>query len=103
MGEWTWMLIVRFPEAARLAGHGLMGAAIFLGIVGWRVHKIIGLLERKLGRVNVPGPESLAAMYPSLPTWWIPESALGFLFVALLFLFGAVLAWAAKTALRLTR
>jgi hypothetical protein len=33
---------------------------------------------------------TLVALYPDLPTWWVPETVLGFLSAALIMLSGAV-------------
>lgn len=103
MFEWTWTVILRFPGTARFLGQGLIGAALVLTLIGWRGHKMLRLLDRKLERVNLAGPESLSAMYPTLPTWWIPETTLGFTLVALLLILGVSMTWAAKTAQRWTR
>lgn len=101
--EWLWMTVLRFPEAVRFLGHAAMTAAFALGMLGWRAHKILGLLDRRLVRVGMEGPQSLAEMYPTLPTWWIPESAVGYTLVWLLFVVGALMAWSGKRALKMLR
>ncbi|WP_421955257.1 hypothetical protein [Polaromonas sp.] len=103
MIEWLWIRILRFPDATRLLGHALMGASFILGMFGWRAHKILGLLDRRLGRVGLEAPQSLAEMYPDLPTWWIPESPIGFTLVCLVFFIGALTAWLGKTAFKQIR
>ncbi|MCD6734911.1 MAG: hypothetical protein LT103_15105 [Burkholderiaceae bacterium] len=39
----------------------------------------------------MPRHPSLAALYPSLPTWWVPESSLGFVACALTAVLGLTL------------
>lgn len=103
MIEWLWMQILRFPEAVRFVGHALMGASFTMALFGWRAHKILGLLDRRFGRVGLEAPQSLAEMYPGLPTWWIPESPIGFTLVCFMFFIGTLTAWLGKTALKQTR
>lgn len=103
MIEWLWMQILRSPQMARFLGRAIMGASFAIGLFGWRAHKVLGLLDRRLGRVSLEAPKSLAQMYPDLPTWWIPESPLGLTLVCLMFFIGALIAWMGKTALRQMR
>jgi hypothetical protein len=41
--------------------------------------------------VSVPTDTSLAMLYPSLPTWWVPESFLGYFACALTAVLGLAL------------
>lgn len=41
--------------------------------------------------VSVPTDTSLAMLYPSLPTWWVPESFLGYFACALTAVLGLTL------------
>lgn len=101
--EWFWMTVLRFPDAVRFLGHAAMTTAFALGMIGWRAHKILGLLDRRLARAGMERPQSLAEIYPTLPTWWIPESVVGNTFVWFLFVVGALMAWAGKRALKMLR
>lgn len=47
-----------------------------------------------LGKITTEA--TLASIYPGIPTWWIPESFLGFLFVLLLLVYGGILQFYAK-------
>jgi hypothetical protein len=98
MIEWLWMQALRSPQATSLVGQAFMGGAFAIGVLGWRAHKILGLLDRRLSRVGMEAPQSLAEMYPNLPTWWIPESLTGFTLVFLVFLIGALMVWLGKVA-----
>lgn len=98
MVECLWMQVLRFPQVTSLLGQAFMGGSFVIGMFGWRAHKILGLLDRRLNRVGFEAPQSLAEMYPNLPTWWIPESPVGFTLVFFAFLTGALMAWSGKTA-----
>ena len=101
--ERIWFCVVQFPGVTLFIARGLMACALGAALLGWRGHKLLALLERRLDPVGVGAPRSLAEAYPSLPTWWVPESALGFCLAAAVFLVGAILVKAAGTAKRLSR
>jgi hypothetical protein len=103
MIERLWMQILRFPEATRFLGNALMGVSLTMALFGWRAHKILGLFDRRFGRVGLGAPQSLAEMYPGLPTWWIPESPIGFTLVGLTFIIGVLVSWLGKSALKQMR
>lgn len=86
MTERLLLLFVAHPAAFRFACSLLASVAFSVLALGWRMHYVLAALEYQLGRAGVEAPRSLAALYPSLPTWWIPESAEGFTcYVALVF------------------
>ncbi|TWO71525.1 hypothetical protein FN976_11465 [Caenimonas sedimenti] len=95
------MLVFEFPDAARAIGRLLMTLAVAAALLGWRGHKLLAVLDRRLAKVGVDAPRSLAEAYPTLPTWWIPESGWGFALVGVVFALGAALALAARTAKRM--
>lgn len=103
MIEWLWMQALRSPQLTSLLGQAFMGGSFAIGVFGWRAHKILGLLDRRLSRVGIEAPQSLAEMYPNLPTWWIPESPVGFALVFLVFLIGALTVWLGKMAAKQMR
>jgi hypothetical protein len=77
-------LLVAYPAILRFSGRLLATAAFASLALGWRAHHVLSVLEFQLRRTGVEGPHSLSALYPSVPTWWIPESAEGYaLYVAL--------------------
>jgi hypothetical protein len=72
--------------------------------VGWRAGRIFTRLGRLSARAPVlETPRALAELYPTLPTWWIPETALGIAAAFLLVIIGAVIAHSAKKIERLLR
>jgi hypothetical protein len=65
---------------------------IIFGLIG-RVAKL-AISAAARGKVQVP--QTLREMYPTLPTWWIPESIAAFVFAAVVCVAGIALAVAAK-------
>lgn len=53
--------------------------------------------------VAVPPGTSLAMLYPSLPTWWMPESLLGYIACALTAILGLAMVQLGKAIDRLIR
>jgi hypothetical protein len=98
--EWMWMLVVRFPRLTSHAGRALMTLAVIVLLLVWRGHLLLALLDRRLARVDLDGPTSLAEMFPTWLTWWIPESPVGYLGALVLFAVGAGLGWIGCFALR---
>ncbi|MDO8456820.1 MAG: hypothetical protein Q7T07_07905 [Burkholderiaceae bacterium] len=43
-----------------------------------------------------PAEVTLSNLFPNMPTWWIPESVLGCLFVLLLLVYGGILLFHGK-------
>lgn len=77
--EWLTMLMLEKPKAMSAFGKVLFnvgGVATLLGIWGVLALRAIAL-PAKLGAANA-ATQSLANAYPSYPTWWVPESAIGF-------------------------
>ena len=103
MMEWLSTILFSYPKAVRTVGKGLMSFAISLGGFGWYMHRILGRLDRRLSRLGAEGPQSLSEMYPTLPTWFIPETAFGFSLMVFLFVVGAALVYAGKQAARAMR
>lgn len=54
----------------------------------------------QLGSAAAPAGTALATRYPDLPTWFVPETALGFTLAASLVCWGV---WAMGAGLRLAR
>lgn len=60
---------------------------------------MVGAVCRLLTHLPLPKPGSvrpLAEVLPNLPTWWIPESGLGFVFVAAIAAYGVWLVFEGK-------
>lgn len=103
MMEWLSTLLFSYPKVVRAVGKGLMSFAILFGVFSLNIHRILGRLDRRLSRLGADGPQSLSEMYPTLPTWFIPETVFGFSLMAFLFIVGAALAYAGKQAARAMR
>lgn len=71
------------------AGKGLLftGAGLaFIGLI-FRVGPIaLGGVSRLTGKATEP--LMLAEMYPTIPTWWVPETGWGYTFAAVLICVG---------------
>ncbi|MDO8932348.1 MAG: hypothetical protein Q7U97_08150 [Rhodocyclaceae bacterium] len=75
------------------------GASVLLvGLFGQVATTAIGALE-KLGS-RTAGAKMLSDLYPSLPTWWIPESIGGAIIPAILVVLGLWLIQAGKQFVR---
>jgi hypothetical protein len=96
MADWLLGLILAEPKFFRSIGRGLAGAGAWLMAIGLFAHNILDILGRLQGRVGLRGPGSLAEMYPTLPTWWVPETWLGYTFAVVLVVAGFALARLAK-------
>lgn len=87
------------PQRLIDLGRGMFTAgAIFLiaglwGIMATRSISIFALLAPSAQSQAV---KTLADLYPALPTWWIPESAFGFIIVIILAVLGFFAAIAGK-------
>ena len=64
------------------AGFTLTGFVITCGLIA-RV-AIVGVPAIRSIGGGTAKPVTLESMYPTLPTWWIPESALGYAFYGVL-------------------
>lgn len=72
------------------AGKGLFltGSGLVLAGLIFRVGPIaINSVTRLTGRATTE-PQMLADMYPTIPTWWVPETGLGYTFAAVLICVG---------------
>lgn len=70
---------VQRPERLIALGGALLrfgGLAAIVGLFG-QVATTDATVIRSLGQV-ASTPTALAEIYPSLPTWWVPESGAGF-------------------------
>lgn len=77
--EWLTMLMLEKPKTVRWWGKLLFNAGGLATIVGvWGVLALRAIaMPAKLG-VSSAVTRRLADAYPTLPTWWIPESVAGF-------------------------
>lgn len=103
MAEWFLRLILTNPSLFKGIGNAMMSLGGFLILFGWRGHRVLEVIDRRLARVALEGPTTLAELYPTLPTWWIPETSIGFVAAFLVALLGGLLAWYSKQLERLTR
>ena len=92
------------PTRLRLFGHLLFrisSAVLVVGLIG-RV-AVVGASALASFGGDPSGRVTLAALCPNLPTWWVPESALGFVAICAIGMVGLAVAHIAKTWLRLLR
>lgn len=101
--ERLWMLVFQFPGAFRAAGRAITTVAFALGCSGWYLGSALARAAGVAARAGVETPTVLAEVYPNLPTWFIPETPIGFTLVVLLFLVGASIALMGRWAERVTR
>lgn len=78
-----------FQIGATLIGAGLCGRVATAGLTA--IQSISG---------RVASDSTLAALYPSLPTWWVPENALGYCSCSLVALAGLLLIQFGRTLRR---
>lgn len=97
MAEWLFGLMLMNPRAFRAVGRGLLNLGGFLLLFGWQGHRVLALIDRRLGRVGQDAPDSLAQLYPTLPTWWIPETWIGYSLAVLLIVVGFLTSHTARS------
>jgi len=87
---WGWF-VVR-PDRITVAGAICSSAGVVMLMAGcWGM--VASAAVNALSRMgNKSFDSSLAALYGSLPTWWIPESVFGFIFALALIAGGLCLA-----------
>lgn len=72
------------PGRLRALGRAMFRVSAMILLVGLCGHvAITGTSAIRAMVVPVPTDTSLATLYPSMPTWWVPESFLGYLTVAM--------------------
>lgn len=94
--EWFLMLLLRNLALTRWLGWTIFSMACAAIGLGLRLGRLFVRANRALQRAGSDQELTLAQLYPDWPTWWIPESAEGFvawLFVAVV---GAYLSYTAK-------
>ncbi|MCY1237107.1 hypothetical protein D9M72_497900 [compost metagenome] len=100
MSEWFYGLLLSHPGAFRAVGRALFSLAGILGLLGLRLDRVAGKVERASVRAGITPPDFLAAL-----PWWlrmvIPETASGWILLAGLALLGIWLAHIGKWAKKL--
>ncbi|MCR8956962.1 hypothetical protein M0765_004180 [Variovorax sp. S2] len=100
MREWFFSLLMSYPGAFNLIGKALFSLAGILALLGLRLDRLSGKLERIFARAGVSTPDALAA-FP----WWlrmaIPETILGWILLVALALLGIWFALMGKRAKKL--
>lgn len=92
------------PTRLILLGHLLFrisSAAVVVGLIG-RV-AVVGASALASFGGHPSGGVTLAGLYPNLPTWWVPESTLGFVATSVIGVAGLALVHIGKTWSRLLR
>lgn len=81
------------PRRLVLMGHSLLkltGFIVVAGLIGRTV--TTGLASMRHFQITEHGVLPLTALLPNLPTWWVPETTLGFTAAAMLALMAMVMA-----------
>ena len=81
------------PRRLVLMGQALLkiaGFAFVAGLIGRAV--TAGLASVRNFQATEPGVLPLTALFPNLPTWWVPETILGFTAAAMLALMAVAMA-----------
>lgn len=81
------------PKRLVVAGEALYSVASALVMLGAGANVYTGAVAaiNNLGR-QVRSQSTLADLLPGLPTWWIPETPIGFVFVIAVAIVGVVIA-----------
>lgn len=69
---------------------------LFSGLWGLVTTTSVNAVSSVAPGVTAPPSKVLADIYPMLPTWWIPESPLGFVLPVVLIILGWIVAMAGK-------
>lgn len=100
MLEWFFSLLLSYPSAFNVVGRALLALSALFAVLGLRLDRIGGKVERMSARVGIVPPDIMA----TLP-WWlrmvIPDSPLSWLLLAACALFGIWLAKMGKWANKL--
>ncbi len=100
MIDWLFGLILKNPTAVRWVGRMLFSIGGVLVLCGLRADWLLSKVARRMARANVEGPQTLADMFPTLWTWWIPETLLGYQIAAFCLVAGFTMAQLAKHVLK---
>lgn len=90
------------PSRLRTLGHTLIngaGCLLLIGLFGQVAVAAVSGVMSPAG--SAPHATSLALLYPALPTWWVPEGPLGFVFCTTTLGVGIVLSSVANKVQRL--
>ncbi|MDP9907942.1 hypothetical protein J2W27_000035 [Variovorax boronicumulans] len=100
MPEWFFSLLLSYPGAFNAVGRALFSLAGLLAVLGLRLDRIGGKVERMSARVGIVPPDFLAVL-----PWWlrmvVPETVSGWVLLAGLALMGIWLAHIGKWAKKL--
>jgi hypothetical protein len=90
MLEILFVYLLNPPSRLKILGVFFSACSAGLIILGLYLHiGVVGIdLIRSMSKVDV-GYSSPSALYPSIPTWFIPESAPGFIVLIVFFVSGA--------------
>lgn len=101
--EWVWTLMIEKPRAVAGWSRAFFNAGWIVavaGLYGQVAPRVTDLSATFGSKAAGKSPAALADLYPAIPTWWIPESALGFARCAVAAMLGL---WLIVTAKRLSR
>lgn len=100
MSEWFFTLLLSYPRAFNAVGGALFSLAGLLAVLGLRLDRIGGKVERMSARAGIVPPDFLAAL-----PWWlrmmVPETVGGWITLGVLALSGIWLAHLGKWAKKL--
>lgn len=93
----TWFL--EKPQRLISVGRSLcmLGIVLLLaGLLGYVLTTTISSIFSLAANAQSQPVKTLAEMYPSLPTWWIPESVPSFIFAIMLMAVGVAIVFAGE-------
>lgn len=76
------------PSRLASLGRALMKTSITLLSIGLIAKAALTAASVPMKFTQQPPPTSISALFPGLPTWWVPESVLGFVLVGTIFFVG---------------
>jgi len=98
---WEWFVVQ--PGRLVTIGSVIFGGGATMILVGLWGRIAMAVTNGMSQLTKTLGDASLTSIYPSLPTWWIPEGAAGFLMAAILVAIGFYLVYVGRKLERLMR
>ena len=100
MADYLFNYFLNPPARLKAFGRVVSGIGMALLVAGVYLNAGVGMIDAIFRRANSEGPTTLAAAYPGIPTWFIPEGFFGFLIAGVLLAGGL---WAMHFARKVER
>lgn len=69
---------------------------LLVGLCGYMATTSVNVIVNLVPGAQIQPAKTLAEIYPTLPTWWVPESLLGFMLALVLIVLGIAVAMTGK-------